>query len=260
MRGAARRRLAPLRRCLALVLIAGLAAAQARAAEIDHAGEYTACMARVEEDAEGAFETALAWEAMGGGDAARHCAAVALVDLGHFREAAARLEALAAALGRSRPDLQAGTLVQAGQAWLLAGETERAYAAQTTALGLEPDSVELLIDRSITLATAQNYRAAVGDLNRAARMAPERPDILVLRASAQRYLDSPETALADVERALSFDPDNAEGLLERGTLRRLMDDPDGARADWLRVLALAADSRAGAAARTNLERLDVAVE
>ncbi len=232
----------------------------ARAAEIDHAGEYTACMALVEEDAEEAFETALAWESMGGGNAARHCAAVALIGLGHFREAAARLEALAEALGRSRPDLRAGTLAQAGQAWLLAGETERAYAAQTTALGLEPDNLELLIDRSITLARAANYRAAVDDLNRAARMAPGRSDILVLRASAQRYLDSPETALADVERALLLDPDNAEGLLERGNLRRLTGDPEGARADWLRVLDLAADSQAGEAAQTNLQKLDVKVE
>ena len=232
----------------------------ARAAEIDHAAEYAACMALVETDAEEAFETALAWEAMGGGNAARHCAAVALIGLGHFREAADRLEALAEALGRSRPDLRAGALAQAGQAWLLAGETERAYAAQTTALSLEPDNLELLIDRSITLAKATNYRAAVDDLNRAARMAPERPDILVLRASAQRYLDFPATALADVERALSLDPDHAEGLLERGNLRRLMGDPDGARADWLRVLALAADSRAGEAARANLEKFDVEVE
>ena len=106
----------------------------------------------------------------------------------------------------SRPDLRADTLAQAGQAWLLAGETERAYAAQTTALGLEPDNLELLIDRSITLARAANYRAAVDDLNRAVRMAPDRSDILVLRANAQRYLDFPETALADVERALSLDP------------------------------------------------------
>jgi tetratricopeptide (TPR) repeat protein len=227
---------------------------------MDHAEVYAACMALVEEDAEEAFETALAWEAMGGGEAARHCAAVALIGLGQFAEAAGRLETLAETVGGGRPDLQVSALGQAGQAWLLADDTERAYAVQTTALGLEPDNVELLIDRSMTLARATNYQSAVDDLNRAARIAPDRPDILILRASVLRYIDAPSTALADVERALVLDPDNPDGLLERGNLRRLVGDPDGARADWLRVLELAADTSAAEAARANLEKLDVEVE
>ena len=81
MRAAARHHFASLLRYPVPLLLAALAVTPARAAEIDHAEEYAACMALVEEDAEEAFETALAWESMGGGNAARHCAAVALIGL-----------------------------------------------------------------------------------------------------------------------------------------------------------------------------------
>ena len=226
----------------------------AEAAELDHAQEYEACMTLARDDPEEVFETALAWEALGGAEAARHCAAVALIGLGHHAEAAARLEALADDLRRSRPDLIVGVLAQAGQAWLLAGETERAYAVQTAALELEPGNVELLVDRGVTLATAENYRAALDDLSAAANLASDRPDILVYRASAQRYLGALPRAMADVEWALALQPDNPDGLLERGNLRRLQGDAAGARADWLRVLDLAAASPAGDAAARSRTR------
>ncbi len=115
-----------------------------------------------------------------GGDGARHCAAVALIELGQYREAAQRLERLAADL--RDPDLREtentvlslGVLVQAGQAWILAGDTTRAHAVQSAALDIAPDDVELLLDRAITRATAKNYRAAVDDLTRALDLAPGR--------------------------------------------------------------------------------------
>ena len=235
-------------------------ALDAGAAELDHAREYEACMTLARDDPEEAFESALAWEVLGGMEAARHCAAVALIGLGHHREAASRLEALVDDLRRSRPDLRVEVLAQAGQAWLLAGETERAYAVQSAALQLDPRNVELLVDRGVTLATAENYRAALDDLSAAANLAPDRPDILVYRASAQRYLGALPQALADVEWALALQPDNPDGLLERGNLRRLQGDAAGARADWLRVLDLAAATPAGDAARANLEALDFKVE
>ncbi len=67
----------------------------AAAAEIDHAREYGACMTLVQRDAEEAFESALAWRDMGGGDAASHCVAAALLGLKQYAEAARRFETLA---------------------------------------------------------------------------------------------------------------------------------------------------------------------
>ena len=224
---------------------------------IDHAREYEDCMVLARAAPEAGFESALAWAAMGGGEGARHCAAVALIGLGHYAEAARRLEQLATAMGTGEVDLRSSVLAQAGQAWILAEDTGRAYAVQSAALEIDPGNVELLVDRSITLAGAASYWEAVDDLNRALELAPGRPDLLILRANAYRYLDAFDLAGDDLARALAREPDNPDGLLERGILRRLAGDPAGARQDWLRAIALGEDSPVADSARANLERLDL---
>ncbi len=244
------------------LLVSGLVSAPAlgQQSAIDHAREYRDCMVLARSTPEDGFESALAWGAMGGGEGAKHCAAVALIGLGHYAEAARRLERLAAAMRTGEVDLRSSVLAQAGQAWLLAEDTGRAYAVQSAALAIDRDNVELLLDRGITLATAKNYWEAVDDLNRALDMAPGRPDLLILRASAYRYLDALELAHDDIDRALARDPDNPDGLLERGILRRLAGDEAGARDDWLRAIELAEGTPTADSARANLEKLDVTVE
>jgi tetratricopeptide (TPR) repeat protein len=254
-------RLIPLALGLALLVSGpGPLPALGQGQAIDHAREYEDCMVLARAAPEAGFESALAWQAMGGGEGARHCAAVALIGLGHYAEAARRLERLAAAMASGEVDLRAGVLAQAGQAWLLAEDSGRAYAVQSAALEIDPGNVELLLDRSITLAGAANYWGAVDDLNRALDLAPGRPDLLILRASAYRYLDAFELARDDIARALAREPDNPDGLLERGMLRRLAGDTAGARQDWLRAIALAEGTPVADTARANLERLDVKAE
>jgi tetratricopeptide (TPR) repeat protein len=255
----------------AALLLAGLSLAAApatvptarlaQADEIDHAAQYEDCLLLVEVEPEEAFESASAWQAMGGGEPARHCAAVALIELGHYVEAGQRLEVLANRLARKgEPHLSLVALAQAGQAWLLADDLERAYAVQTTALELAPGDAELLVDRAVTLAAAENYGDALIDLNRALDLAPGRPDVLIYRASAQRYVGDIPAALEDVDRALVLDPDNPEGLLERGNLRRLQNDLPGARADWQRAATLAEGLPTGDAAQANIATLELGQE
>lgn len=231
-----------------------------RGAVADEAARYEDCLALAGQDAEAAYDSARRWQDEGGGTAARHCEASALLVLGHNREAALALEQLAQDVTALKPVLAAGLLGQAGRARLAAGQIERARAVQTVALALRPDDVDLLIDRSITLAAAEDYAAAVADLDRAASLAPERAEILVLRAAAYRKLGETSKALPDIARALTLEPDNAEARLERGILRQMAGDAKGARADWLAVLDLVPDGPSGAAARARLERLDVTVE
>jgi regulator of sirC expression with transglutaminase-like and TPR domain len=251
-------------RILAAVLLAlaplvpGDARAQADDPEL--AAQYQACMDLAETNPDEALEQAETWVDLGGSDPARHCAAVALMRLGHYEAAGQELETLAASLEPAFAFLQIPVLIQAAQAWLAAGKVDRAYAVQTTALARQPNDIELLVDRAMTAASVGNFAAAIDDLNRALSHAPNRADILVLRASAHRLLDQPEAALADIEAALSLDPDNAEGLLERGNLRRQAGNDAGARDDWLRVTRLAPDSPAAEAAQANLAKLDVKVE
>ncbi len=225
----------------AAFLCAAAIPAGAQGSTIDHAHQYAACMTLARATPKDGFEKAL-------------------VGRGQYEEAAVRLERLAqeatAATAKLRPDL----LAQSGQAWLMAGEYMRAHAVQSAALKLAPDNVELLIDRSITLASAANYWEAVDDLSQALDLAPERADVRILRASAYRYLDAIPLAQADIDLALARDPDNPFGILERGILRRFAGDNAGARADWLRVLSLAPDGLAGDAARAYLEKMDVKAE
>ncbi len=245
------------------VLLAGLLAvsfpATASATEIDHARQYHACMILVKRDPEEAFESALAWRDMGGGDAANHCVAAALMGLKQYGEAAKRFESLAQEM-RADGGIKAGILGHAAQAWLLHGMPERADKVLDTALELKPLNVDLRIDRAVARSTLGRYRDAVGDLDQAINLDPGRPDAFVFRANAYRHLDNLDKAEADANRAIGLDPDHPDGLLERGIIRRLKGNNSGARSDWLRVLREAQGTAAASAAGANLEKMDVKIE
>mgnify|MGYP000400989756 CR=1 FL=1 len=245
---------------VALLSAMPFVSAAAQSDDPEQAAQYRACMTLAETAPDEAVEAAQTWADLGGSDPARHCAAVALLRLGHYEVAGEELETLAASLEPAYAHLQLPILIQAAQAWLEAGNVDRAYAVQSTALARQPNNIELLVDRSVTAASVGNFTAAKADLDRALAIAPNRADILVLRASAHRYLEQPEAALADVELALRLDAANAEGHLERGNLRRLAGDAAGARDDWLQAARLAPDTPTAQAAQDNLAKLDVKVE
>jgi hypothetical protein len=114
-------------RCLAcaaaLALLLGAPDPARTAEEAPPPDPYEVCMTLAREDPAAGFERAETWRSEGGGDPARHCAAVALIELGRHAEAARRLEALAQDLRPAHRELRAEVLGQAGQAWLLCGST-----------------------------------------------------------------------------------------------------------------------------------------
>ncbi len=222
---------------------------------IDHAKQYRSCITLTRVAPLEALESALAWADRGGGRAALHCEALALIKLGHFEAAAQRLEAVALDVSKDEKALRVDVWGQAGQAWLLAGKFDRALAAQSLAIEQDPENVELLLDRSLTYAESGNYEEAVLDLNRAASLAPNRADVLVFRASAYRHLKSFERAMADAESALRIKPKHPEGLLERGNLHRIAGNSAAAQRDWQDVLKVAPGSMAAKSAERNLARI-----
>ena len=82
------------------IAIAGEAVADGR---IDHSAEYDACMLLADRAPTEALASARSWEEVGGGNPARHCAAIALFNLRNYEEAAARLDALGRRDRRGRP-------------------------------------------------------------------------------------------------------------------------------------------------------------
>src|ERR1700730_15006181 len=220
------------------------------------AATYERCMKLARQNPGEARSLAHRWHERGGAHPADHCAAVALIGLKQYKEAAIRLEALAQSMTTAPPGLRGEVLDQAGQAWGLAGDPVRAYAAAGAAVALQPNDLDLLIDRAAAAAAAGYLDKAVADLDQVLKADPRRIDALTYRAAANRALDRLDPALVDVEKALALAPSSVPALLERGNLRRLKGDRAGARQDWVRVGQLAPGSKADMAARANIERLD----
>ena len=219
------------------------------------AATYERCMQLARQNPGEARDLAQSWHERGGAHPADHCAAVALIGLKQYKEAAARLEALAQAMTSAPTELRAEVLDQAGQAWGLAGDPVRAYAVAGAAVALDPNDPDLLIDRAQAAASAGWFDKALADLDHVLKKEPSRVDALIYRASANRALDRLDPALADIEKALAQLPNSAPALLERGNIRRLKGDGEGARQDWERIGQLAPGSQADMAAKANIEHL-----
>lgn len=245
-----------IRAMLAALIV--FAATEAKAQVIEGSAEYRTCLTLAKQKPEQGWEEALAWQSLGGGEAARHCAAVALIGMGKHGEAATRLETLANESVRDDV-VRAEMLAQAAQAWIMAGNFTRADSVQRGALKLAPGHLDIMIDHAVLLAQVNHYREAVDVLSAVLRRQPNRVEALTLRASAFRYLDNLAGAEDDINQALKLDPDFPDALLERGMVRRLKGEDAAAREDWLRVIAMVPTSEAGDTARLNLEKLDVKV-
>ena len=226
---------------------------------IAQGGEYEDCLAMLPRDPEGAQALAETWQSAGGGDAAEHCLGLARVQLGDPEDGATLLENVGAT-SRSPAAARAEIYGQAAQAWLMANNPSRSYAAATLALALSSDDPDLLIDRAIAAGALQRWQDAADDLSHALESDPHRPDALVLRGSAWRHLGKLDLAEADIDEALKMDPENADGLLERGILRQRRNDLEGARADWEKVIAVAPDSPSADLAQQNLALLEAGPE
>lgn len=238
---------------VAVTLLVPPAVAQQR----DEKAEYQACLTLTKREPEMAFESALAWKSEGGGFPARHCEALALVALKKYHIAAPRLEELAEDMAEAGSQLTLAILSQAANVWLLADDGSRGYAVASAGLDIDPDNIDLLVDRSRMSARLEDYETARVDLDRALQLDPSRTDALTFRAAAWRQLGNNRRALEDVELALSLTPDLPDALIERGILYRQSGKKDLARRDWLKVLDLVPYGTAADAARLNLENLDV---
>lgn len=237
--------------CVCLVLLA----LPAVAAAPDHGREYAACMTLTERNAVEAFESALAWADQGGGDAAQHCAAVALLRQGKADAAALRMETVARDSRSATAEIRAGLLVQAAHAWIEAGQLGRADTALTQALKLVPDDGQILTDRGSVRGQLRRFGEAIQDLNGALVADPRNVDALVYRASALRQIGRIPEARADIETAVRLDPRSGDALFERGLLRQAGGDLPGARQDFLAAVLSAPGTPAADAAQRAIEQL-----
>ena len=217
---------------------------------------YEACLALVQSDPAKALDEARAWADGGGGPPARHCGCLALEQAGHYAEAAQCLEALAPGRGAGDRDTQAEILAQAGNAWILQHEGQKAYDALSRALALTPDDPDMLFDRARAAVLAEDFYAARDDLDHVIprAMGSLRLQALILRSDAKRELGDLTGARKDAEAAVNQQPDNAAAHVERGIDRYLQGDKSGGRGDWEEAVRLAPNTPAALDAQSLLQK------
>jgi tetratricopeptide (TPR) repeat protein len=243
----------------ALLFTTGAMAAPAR----DDAAarqRYMSCLALTKTNPTAALHDAENWHHKNGGVPAAHCAALALVGLKHYGEAARRLDELARGQGIATGALRSELLDQAGNAWMLDGKAHAAIASFSQALAISSNDPDLFADLARAHAMSKDWQAAEADLTAALALAPGRADLLVLRASARHAEGNKRGARADIAAALRDHPDLPGALLERGAMK--MDDGDvaGARADWQRTIAADPQSDAAALARKHIAAMEAAIK
>lgn len=203
------------------LLIAAFPVAQSSTADVVRAERerLNECLDLVDEDAEMALEESLAWIGEGARPAARYCNAMALLGLGEYRDAAARLEELANAPDAGGLGDRAVYLAQSGNAWLVAGYPDAAIVALTNSLKIEPEDPGVLTDRAAAYLGTDQYELAQADLDAALALVPNSVDALQMRA--QLFLENGDydAAEADINRALLLDRENINTLVLRGDIR-----------------------------------------
>jgi len=215
--------------------------------------QYDRCMDMLGDDPEGAEALANSWT--NGGEAAKHCHALALIALGNPQEGAPMLAQLAQT-SQAPASARAEVFGQAASAYTMAGDADAALQAATEAITLAPEDPDLRVIHALAALARKQGQAALDDLNAALEADPKRADLLSLRATAHRQLDQLPAAQADIAAACALDPDNADALLERGILRQRAGDIAGARQDWEKAKELAPDTDTADHAEQNLALLE----
>jgi tetratricopeptide (TPR) repeat protein len=215
-----------------------------------------ACTALVRTAPQQALDDANAWLGERGGLPARQCAGLAYVALQQWAAAATMYETAAheaeAAADASRADFW----VQAGNAWLAAGENARALQALDAALATPNLSQELRGEAQLDRARAQvalgHADRARQDLDRALQLVPADPFAWYLSAALARREANVARVRTDIARALTLGPDDPDILLLAGTVAGEGGDMIEAERLYRRVVQLAPDSEAGRQAAASL--------
>lgn len=250
------------------------------------AGNYAECMKLVDMAPKRAYELAAQWRDYSGGIPAEHCMALSLFAQGQHEKAAVMLEDLAkraqqqakarpakgaaeVTLGKDGkpepepevlpPGLAVDLEAQAGNAWLMAENNEKAFRVLSEALGMpginDDQAAEILIDRARAQVEMGNLEGALKDLDVALQRGGPRSEGYSYRAAAHRALGHFESARADIDQALMLDAENVDALLERANLNHAIGNNDAAVVDWIQVMKLAPDTPSAKAAADSVNKV-----
>lgn len=235
---------------------------------------YIDCMALADEKPSDGLNKALIWMSGTKNIPARHCEAIALMNLGEYGEAAIRLENMIedmrVGIGMPRINgvLQAADRVmiskiikQSADAWLLDNNTSRAFDVASQAFSLYKKDDERLYDfhilRAESMAVEQDFDFAIAEYTLALQLKENGLNALLGVAKSNRILGNFTLARNQIDSALQFHPDNPSLMLENGTLAYFEGDEALARRLWLWVATHAENTSLAKAAQKNLEQLEL---
>lgn len=184
--------------------------------------KHRACLERITQDADAAYEDAMIWRDDGGGRRAKHCEAMALFALGQQEEAAYRLHKLAMAPDGGSQDMRADYFAEAANFWLVADNPEEAYRSATDGLKLKEDHIDLRIARARAYAILGRFDYAEIDLTSVLVFDPVHVDALRYRADARRRLGKLSDAKTDIEKAMDIGPISVETAVVRGEINEAL--------------------------------------
>ncbi|MFP4518701.1 MAG: hypothetical protein ACLFQ5_04520 [Oceanicaulis sp.] len=210
----------PARRLAAGAVLAALAAAPASAghAPLDPDARHQACIASIAEDAETAYEDALAWRHQAGGWPAEHCVSLALMALGKVEDGADRLRAAAEGAVTATPRSRAIMFGQVGDAYLEAGLAEPALAAFSRGIDFDAEDAGLRRGRAQAALALEDLQAAERYAGEAVAVDPSDAEALRLRGEARLAMNDLDGAEADMRAARALAPENIDVLLLRGRI------------------------------------------
>ncbi|MBN8806783.1 MAG: tetratricopeptide repeat protein [Sphingomonas sp.] len=221
---------------------------------------YRSCIELAVNDPKAAIDAAERFRFAGGGARARQCLGLAYAQQSRWVEAANAFTQAAQDADGAKDLLAARYWSQAGNAWLAAGEANKAYDALSTALTagtLEgQDKGEALLDRARALVAAGRLSAARTDLDVALEAVPADPLAWLLSATLARRTNDMPRAQTDIAQALKLSADDASVQLEAGNIAARGGDVDAAKAAWQQTVRIAPTSPAGQNARAALAQFD----
>jgi len=217
-----------------------------------------ACIALVRTAPQQAMAEAQAWLQEQGARRLlpRRCLGLAFAAQEQWAAAATVYEQAAQDAEAANDPGRAGFRAQAGNAWLAAGEAQRALQvldAALTTTGLDQaQRGQALLDRAraqVALGHADRGRA---DLDSALQLVPADGFAWYLSAALARRAGDAARAASDIARARQLSPDDPDVLLLAGTIVGQAGNMNEAYALYRRVVELAPDSEAGRQAAASL--------
>ena len=195
------------------------------------AERYEACLSTIDQDPEAAMESGLAWRAQGGGWSADHCIALSVIANGQFGEGAMRLERTAEGATGAGDQVRAVMFGQAGDAWLVARDSDKAMTAFTRGRYFAPSDAGLALGQAEAALELEDWamvEAAAGeaisldetlaDVLSFVHQQPTPADAWHLRGRAKLEQGDLDGAREDMEQARQLDPENIEALILRGDI------------------------------------------